>query len=219
MECDRTILTNNLVYVTPPVTENGHSEREVEMPETANAQPQAQNAAAMALQAKFNQGQALHQEGKLADAERIYREILRQEPNHFDALNMLGVIALQTRHLEQAVELIGKAIALKPDDAAAYFNRGIALGNLKRPVDALASYDRAIALKPDYFEAHNNRAIALVNLKRLEDALESFDKAIALKSDYAEAHNHRGIVLGNLKRHEDALAKSRQDDRIEARLC
>ena len=160
----------------------------------------------MALQAKFNQGQALHQQGKLADAERIYREILRQEPNHFDALNMLGVIALQTRHLEQAVELIGKAIALKPDDAAAYFNRGIALGNLKRPVDALASYDKAIALKPDSAEAHNNRGLALVNLKRLEDALESFDKAIALKSDYAEAHNHRGIVMGNLKRHEDALA-------------
>ena len=51
------------------------------MPETGNAQPHAQKLAAVALQAKFNQGTALHQQGKLADAERIYREVLRQQPD------------------------------------------------------------------------------------------------------------------------------------------
>ena len=80
------------------------------MSETGDAKPQAQNSAAAALQAKFNQGMALHQQGKLADAERIYREVLGQHPNHFDALHLLGVIAHQTRHTERAVELIGKAI-------------------------------------------------------------------------------------------------------------
>ncbi len=82
------------------------------MPETGDTQPQAQNPAAVALQAKFDQAMALHQQGRLAEAERIYREILRQQPNHFGALHRLGVIALQTRHTERAVELIGKAIGL-----------------------------------------------------------------------------------------------------------
>ena len=50
--------------------------------------------------------------------------------NHFDALHLLGVIALQTRHPERAVELIGKAIALKPNYAAAYTNRGKALNDM-----------------------------------------------------------------------------------------
>ena len=90
------------------------------MSETGDAQPQAQKPDAAALQAKFNQGMALHQQGKLAEAERICREVLQQQPNHFDALHLLGVIALQTRHTERAVELIGKAIALKPDYAEAY---------------------------------------------------------------------------------------------------
>ena len=62
---------------------------------------------------------------------------------------------------------------------------GIALQDLKRPAEALASYDKAIALKPDFAEAYNNRGNALRDLKRPEEALASYDKAIALKPDYA----------------------------------
>ena len=176
------------------------------MPETGNAEPQAQKPAAVALQAKFEQGMALHQQGRLADAERIYREVLQQQPNHFDALHQLGLIALQAGHTEQAVELIGKAIALKQDFADAYYNRGIALRNLKRPAEAVASYDKAIVLKPDYAGTHYNRGNALRDLKRPLEALASYDSAIALKPDHAEAHYNRGITLQQLKRPAEALA-------------
>ena len=135
--------------------------------------PQAQNHAAAALQAKFNQGIALHQQGKLAEAERIYGEVLRQQPNHFDALHMLGIIAAQTRRTERGVELISKAIGLNSNVAAAHNNLGNALRDLKRHADALVSLDRAIALKPDYAEAYNNRGVALTELKRPADALVS----------------------------------------------
>ncbi len=90
--------------------------------------------------------------------------------------------------------------------AAAHSNLGIALLHLKRPAEALASYDTAIALKPDFAEAHYNRGIALRDLKRPGDALTSYDTAIALKSDDAEAHYNRGNALRDLNRPEDALA-------------
>ena len=176
------------------------------MPETGDVQPQAQKPAGVALQARFEQASALHQQGKLAEAERIYREILWQQPQHFGALHLLGVIALQTRHMERAAELIGKAIALKPDFAEAHFNRGNALRDLRRHEEALASYNTAIALKPDFAEAHNNRGNALSNIKRPEEALASYDKAIALKSDFAEAYSNRGMALEDLQRPEEALA-------------
>ena len=70
--------------------------------------------------------------------------------------------------------------------------------DLKRPAEALASYDKAIALKPDYAEAHNNRGNALMDLKRPEEALASYDGAIALKPDFAEAHSNRGNALMDL---------------------
>ena len=176
------------------------------MPETGDAQPQAQEkSAAAALQAKLNQGIALYQRGNLADAERIYRDVLQHQPNHSGALHLLGVIARQTRRTELAIELIKKAIGVNPRVAAAHSNLGNALKDLKRPAEALASYDRAIALKPDFAEAYNNRGAALKDLKNPAEALASYDKAIALKPGYAEAHSNRGNALRDLRRSEEAL--------------
>ena len=175
------------------------------MGKKAGFRPQAQNPAAVTLQAKFNQAVALHQQGKLAKAERVYEEVLRQQPNHFDALHLLGVIALHTRRTERAVELIRRAIGLNAKIAAAHSNLGNGLRDLKRPAEALASYDKAIALKPDYAEAYSNRGNALLDLKRLEDAEASYDRAIALKPDYAQAYHNRGKVLLDLRRPADAL--------------
>jgi tetratricopeptide (TPR) repeat protein len=176
------------------------------MPETGDAQPQAQNPAAAVLQAKLNQGMALHQQGKLADAECCYGEVLQRQPDHFGALHLLGMIACQTRRTERGVELIKRAIGLNPKIAEAHNNLGIALTDLKRPEEGLASYDRAIALNPEFAAVHNNRGNALADLERYEEALASYERAIGLKPGYAVAYYNRGNALRALKRHEDALA-------------
>ncbi len=75
------------------------------MPQKDFWRQQAQKPAAAALQAKFRDATAAHQQGRFADAERIYGDILRQQPKHFDALHRLGIIAAQTGRTEQAVEL------------------------------------------------------------------------------------------------------------------
>ncbi len=180
------------------------------MPEADDAQPQANNPAAAALQAKFQQGLALHRQGRLAEAERIFGEILQQQPNHFAAVHMLGEIALRAQRLERALELLEKAITLKPDYADAYSDRGMALRKLKRFEDALASNEMAIALKPNFAMAHNNRGNALLDLDRPLEALASCDKAIALSPNLIIAHYNRGNALQALKRPEEALASFEQ---------
>ena len=67
------------------------------------------------LQEGFRQAVILQQQGRFAEAERIYREILQQEPTYVEALHLLGVIALQTAKTQESVELISKAIALNPE--------------------------------------------------------------------------------------------------------
>ena len=99
-----------------------------------------------------------------------------------------------------------RAIALAADDASAFYNRGIALQELRRFEEAVASYDRAIALKPGYAGTFFNRGNALHALKRFDEALASYDHAIMLKPDYAEAFNNRGVTLKELKRIDEALA-------------
>ena len=176
------------------------------MSDTTNTLRQTLNPASIALQDKFTQAIALHQQGRLAESERIYREVLQQQPNHFGALHGLGVIAIQTGRPSRAIELIARAVALKPDFAEAYSDRGMALRTLHRLEEAVVCYDRAIALKPDYAMAHNNRGTALLDLNRPAEALASCERAIALKPDLAIAHFNRGNALRELKRPEEALA-------------
>jgi protein O-GlcNAc transferase len=161
---------------------------------------------AVELQSRFREGMALHRQGELAGAERIYREVLDQQAQHFDSLHMLGVIALQTRRTERGIELIRKAIGLNEKVAAAHNNLGKALLDIGRPGEALASFDQATALDPGFAEAHVNRGNTLVKLRRLEEALVSYQKAVALRPDHAEVYRNCGNVFSKLRRYDEAFA-------------
>jgi tetratricopeptide (TPR) repeat protein len=153
----------------------------------------------------FARATALHQQFRLAEAEIIYRAIPPHHPDHAEARHRLGIIALQTGRLENAVDLIGEAIALNPNDAAALSNRGTALADLGRFEEAVASFDRAIVAQPGNAVMHCNRGTALWKMGRHEDALADFDRAIELKPDHAEAYSNRGAALADLDRAQEAL--------------
>jgi tetratricopeptide (TPR) repeat protein len=164
------------------------------------------NQSVFALQARLQSGFTLHQQGRLGEAEAVYREILRIDKRNADALHLLGVIYYQTGRHEEAVESISRAIKLSPGAAMAYYNRGNALQALNRFEDAVANFSKAISLNPHYAEAYNNRGTALNELGRFADAVASCDKAIELQAAFAEAHNNRGISLMRLGRPEESLA-------------
>ena len=156
-------------------------------------------------QAEFERALAFHQQGKLDEAESIYRMLLQQQPNHADALHFFGVLQAQRQNLTEAVELIGRAIEINPDNAAAHSNYGNVLKGLKRNEDALASYNRAIALNPEMVETINNRGAVLGELGRHDEALASYESTLTISSEYVDALSNRGISLTALKRYQEAL--------------
>ena len=158
------------------------------------------------LASAFAHGAALHQAGRLAEAEHSYNQILKAQPKHFESRFLLGVIHAQRGGHAEALRQFDIALKLNPKSASVHNSRGVALGKLKRVTEALASFDRAIALQPESAEAHSNRANALRELDRAEEALASGDRAIALKPDYTEALNNRANVLLRLKRYEEAIS-------------
>lgn len=163
----------------------------------------------------LRQALALHQQGQLTQAQTKYEEVLAVQPRHFDALNLLGVIALQRGNPATALELLDSAIEIDPNNAAVHFNRGAVLQQLNRPEESLASYDQAIAIKPNYAESFCNRGLVLAQLKRWDAALASYDRAVAIKPDFAQAHFNRGIVLKELGRWDEALAGYEQAVSLE----
>ncbi len=90
--------------------------------------------------------------------------------------------------------------------ADALSDRGSVLIEMKRPSDALQSYDAAIALEPDDGELFTNRSTALSALKRYDEALAACDRAVALQPSLAQAHVNRGNVLMILTRFDEAEA-------------
>jgi predicted O-linked N-acetylglucosamine transferase (SPINDLY family) len=167
-------------------------------------QPLAKSAAFNLPQA-LAQALALHGQGKLGEAERLYAAILAARPNHVDALQMMGLIKLAKGEPAEALHLVSAAMRERTPSPQILLNHGLILNALDRHAEALDSFERAIKQKSKFAEAHNNRGAALVALGRNEEALASYRKAVAIKPGYAEAHYNLGSALRTLGLADDAL--------------
>src|SRR5688500_11079052 len=89
------------------------------------------------------------QRGKLAEAERICKVILGDQPDYFDALHLFGVVAARRGNLAEADRLLSRALSVNPKSAEAHSTHGnvlLARGHFEK---ALASYDLALAINPN----------------------------------------------------------------------
>ncbi|MFP6562208.1 tetratricopeptide repeat protein [Paraburkholderia sp. B3] len=157
------------------------------------------------LDALLQQALALQQNGAWTEAAEIYREILAVRPKHFDALQLLGALALQTGHLDEGIALLQTALSINGKQAAIHSNLAFALNARSRHKEALERANHALALMPDFVDALTNRGMALGALDMPAEALESLDRALALKPEMPEAWNNRSCVLRDLGRPEEAV--------------
>ena len=147
-----------------------------------------------------------HQHGRLGDAERIYRDVLKAQPRDFDALHMFGILKLQQGQASEAVRLFDDALRVDPRSSAAHCNRGVAFAALGRHDAALACFDQALAVDPSHAGAHASRADSLYDLKRLDEALVSYDLAVRFDPNLVSALVNRGVLLSDQGRLDAALA-------------
>ena len=85
---------------------------------------------------------------------------------------------------------------MNPDS---YNSHGIALHQLQRYQEAIASFDQAIRLDPAYANAYGNRGNSLIELRQYQQALESYDQVVRLAPGCAEAYNGRATALHGLR--------------------
>ncbi len=148
---------------------------------------------------------SLHQSGKPREAALLYERLLAKNPKDPSLMTEYGHIAFQLGHIEAAINILGRSLAVAHNQPMVLLIRGISFGMLKRPIEALADFDRAIALKPDYVEAYSNRGIVLYDLGRYDEALASYDQALELAPAHYQTYSNRGNVLKALTRFEDAI--------------
>lgn len=157
------------------------------------------------IHALGRQAIALHQQGRKAEAERLYRQILTIDPRVFPALYLLGVLRLEQGDNAEAATFIGRALALDAGDPAAWMQYGLALQGEARFGEAVEAQTRALALRPGWPAAHMGRGGALRALGRHEAALEDYEAVLTADARSADAWNGRGALLRSMGRIDEAL--------------
>ena len=152
----------------------------------------------------FRQALTALQAGDVKAAEPLFRAVLRRQPKHVAALNLLGIVLMQLGRFEEADDYLRRALAENPGSDTTLYNRGIVLKALDRPAEALECFTRASMINAAVAETWNNRGTVLNDLHRFEEALEDFERAISLNPGYAEAHCNKGNALTGLDRLEEA---------------
>jgi len=169
------------------------------------AQARSGAGAAEAPQELFRAAQAHHQSGRVEEAEATYRRVLALDPEHGDALHLLGLIALQRGRAHEAAELIGKAARVEPGSPIYHCNLGIALHALGQLEAAVAAFRRALEIRPDYAVALGNLVAGLKLLGGLDEALGACRRLRDLRPGDPEVHANLGELLRDAGEPEAAL--------------
>ena len=146
-------------------------------------------------------GLRLHRVGELVEAEAHYRQVLAAEPDHPEALNLLGLISFQKGRYDSAVELIGRAIEQNGNNAGYFSNLGNVLYAYGKFDEAATTYQQAISKTEDFADSHvnagevyNNLGGALNELGRYDEALDAYRNAIKINPRDAKAFYNLGIT-------------------------
>jgi predicted O-linked N-acetylglucosamine transferase (SPINDLY family) len=160
-----------------------------------------------------------HQAGRVRDAQAAYRQILAEQPNHPDALHLLGIIENQSGRPQNAVALIRRAIAVKANQAEYHQSLGLILGRMGRQAEAAAAHRRAVELNPQHRQAHYDLANLLLMTGQMEQAITEYRKALAISPQLAEAHQNLGCALHRMGRLEEAEAHLRLALAIQPKMA
>lgn len=155
-----------------------------------------------------------HKEGRLEEAERLYREVVRDNPGNVDALRMLGRLALAAGRNADAERLLRRATRLAPDFSGALADLGRALKEQNRFEEAIECFNRVIELEPGNAQAHFQLAGTLAPAALTYRAIDEYGKALQLQPKFPGAMLGLGHVLKTVGRQSEAIEAYRECTRL-----
>ncbi len=158
----------------------------------------------------LRQASTWHTQGRLAEAERVYREVLQRHPGHPEALYLLGTLAHDVGRSADAIPLLRRAVAAAPGRGAFHYNLGVALTALQHWGEAVTAFRETVRLLPDDAEAWNNLGSALYRSGDPFAAIEAYRQSLRFDPDEPQVLNNLGCALSDVADYEQAIACYRQ---------
>jgi len=138
---------------------------------------------------------SFHEKGEFAKAVHIYTDVIKQDPSHFQALNLLGLAYQQLECDQKALDAFELALKLINSNSLTHYSAGASALKLARHSLALKHTNFALILAPGDAKTIVNQGIALHKLGELEGARKSYSRAVLIDPYFAAAHFNLGCTL------------------------
>ncbi|MBT4838197.1 MAG: tetratricopeptide repeat protein, partial [Methylococcales bacterium] len=140
--------------------------------------------------------QAVAQQSKAPTlALKLYKEHLKLNPKHLEALNNMGVLLYESGKYNESTKCFEQAIQINPDHAMSYYNKGY-IQLLKHQNDKAENYFRkACQLNNKFAESFNNLGMVLRDKGEYHEALTCFNHTIHLDPTHTKAHYGKALIL------------------------
>ena len=146
------------------------------------------------------------QNGNLVQADQLFANLMRSNPQEPTAIHFAGVTKYQRGFYAEALQLLGAATQIAPNYAQAYNSLGIVYLDQRDFHQAQQSFQTAITIKPDYSNAHANLGNAFMGLTKLSDAVSAYEAALIYDPHNSEAGYKLSATLLAIDKPEAALA-------------
>lgn len=154
---------------------------------------------------KLEIGYDAQRAGNFAKAEQLYQQVLKAESGNIHALNLLGMLCVNSSRPEDAVDYLSRALEQTPNDPQTQSNIGLAYKDMGRAREAIHHFGLAIKLEPNNPDMHNNLGNVLRAVDKPKAAVQSYERALQLHRDFAECWSNLAAALNEAGEHKPAL--------------
>lgn len=162
------------------------------------------------LEEKFQIAYSHQKAQRFSEAEKIYREIIQENPSYIKALGELGNILQNLKRFKESAECYRKIIKISPDNYLSYTNLGLALIKQGLTTEAIDILRQSLKINPDYFQSNYLLAGALIEVKKYSEATEALRQTIKLNPNHIEAYYNLGCALQEQEKYGEAIDVFRQ---------
>ena len=141
----------------------------------------------------LNKALILHNNGEFNEAEKLYRQIIHQNPDNDDVTYLLGILAYQTGNIDSAKDYLIKAIETNPKEVY-YKDLAGMLFDSGNKQDAIYYYKKILELNINDIQSWFNLGLAYMETKNIDEAIKSFTSVVNINPDDSETLG----ILGNL---------------------
>ena len=169
----------------------------------------------IAADTRFAAGQMAETRGALPQAAEQYRQAVRNNPKHVEAMYRLGVVYAGMKKYSEAIETWKRYTQATSDSAAGYSNLGFCYELAGKPDEAEAAYLKGIRRDPKHVASRVNYGLMLVRRGRTNEGTLQLQAVLTP----AEVHYNLGSVFETLHRPEQAKAEYKKALELDPALA